>query len=144
MSYAYDQRKRPRGPQDPAPARTGAPEQGPTSSGPRPWEITEAQLQTNHFNPTGSKTLGIMQASIEQAKDPIAAYEMFANIVESAGSSLITKSGRAWNQTEVDPDKFKAKLKNMLRIRMRMMTAGSARRRRSTTETTSWAMCSIL
>ena len=28
MSYAYDQRKRPRGPQDPASARTGAPERG--------------------------------------------------------------------------------------------------------------------
>ena len=28
MSYTYEQRKRPQGPQDPASARTGAPERG--------------------------------------------------------------------------------------------------------------------
>ena len=182
------------------------PDDDPDNPGPCPWEITEKQLQDNHFNPTGSKTLAMMQASIDQAEAPDAAYNMFANMVGSADSGLLAKSGRAWNPTEVDPDKFKAKLKNMLRmyhdypelekqigdmqqvternvsmntsgtfgkrvkarigynpttgsreaasslplngflpgIKIRMTTADSARRRRSTTETTSWAMCSIL
>ena len=82
----------------------------------RPWHISEKQLQKNRFNPTGSKELAIQQAQIDAATSPRDAYNLFSALVGTGTGRLKHKDGTPWDPTDVDPEKFKGKLKNMLRM----------------------------
>ena len=103
-------------PQTAMEAAMALPDEDPNQPALRPWEISEEQLQNDHFNPTRSKDLALMQANIDVASSPEQAYSMFSNMVGNANGGMKTKEGGRWNPTEVDPDAFKAKLKNMLRM----------------------------
>ena len=58
----------------------------------------------------------MMQANIDQADSPDSAYTRFSHMTGNSYGAMMTKEGGVWNPTEVDSDKFKAKLKNMLRM----------------------------
>ena len=92
------------------------PEDDPAQFQMRPWHISEQQLERNKFNPTNNKTLAMYQAQIDAAESPRAAYNLFSSFAGSGAGRLRHKDNTPWNPTNVDPDMFKAKLKNMLRV----------------------------
>ena len=94
----------------------------------RPYEIPEADLQRNPFNPTGNKSLAVHQAAIDITNSPSNAYQQFAvNSLDENGESEMgqlkpTDNPKKpdydddWDPYHVDPKHFKSKLKNMARM----------------------------
>ena len=92
------------------------PDDDPNQNKLRPYQISEKQLSKNKFNPTESKALAMGQAQIDSATSPAQAYAIFSALAGNGEGTMKKRNGTPWNPTEVDPERFKAKLKNMLRM----------------------------
>lgn len=85
--------------------------------GPRAYEMTEEQLKKNAFNPANDQQLAKMQKEIDDAETPEKAFEVFSRLAGNPNAKLRDKDKReGWKLDQVDPVKFKAKLKNMMRM----------------------------
>ena len=91
------------------------PEDDPNVYQERTWQISEHQLERDRYNPTGRKDLAVALAAIDAARTPSEAYEKFSTFAES-GSELLDLEDNTWDPKDVDPKRFKAKLKNMMRM----------------------------
>ena len=99
-------------------AALNLPPRDPTQEEKRPWELTQEELDANHFNPTNDPLLAQHQGYVDTQTSPEDAYQGFAMMAGNGSQyGLKDETGRRdWNPYEVDPDHFKAKLKNMLRV----------------------------
>ena len=83
----------------------------------RAYDFEDYELSVNKYNPGESNKLEAVQKSIDDAKDPTQAYKAFMKFAGNEDAQLLKKDKvTEWKVKGIKLDRFKAKLKQMVRV----------------------------